>query len=215
MITLWGRATSVNVQPVMWIAGELGLEIDRIDAGGAFGGLDTPEFLAMNPNGLIPAMRDGDLTLFESTAIVRYLAASHGDGDLWPNHPRDRAKADQWADWTQATLYQPLIPGLFMSLILAPAAQRDMAAMAAHEAKLFKGMAIADAALARSEFIAGDAFTYADVIFGCLLYRYFTLPLPTRPETPNLQRYYGALTARPAYAAHVMIDYSAMKVPGA
>ena len=108
MLTVWGRPNSINVQIVMWTAAELGLEVDRKDVGGAFGGLDTPEYLAMNPNGRIPTIQDGDLTIWESNACARYLAAQYGSGSLWPEDPAERAKADMWMDWKKTSLAGPM-----------------------------------------------------------------------------------------------------------
>ena len=109
MITVWGRATSVNVQAVMWALAELGIACERIDVGGAFGGLDTPEFRAMNPNGRIPVLRDRDVFLWESAAIVRYLGAQYGSGGFWPADPLSRAKLDKWAEWMK-TSFGPELP---------------------------------------------------------------------------------------------------------
>ena len=96
MITVWGRATSGNVQMVMWAIAELGLDHKRLDVGGKFGGNDTPEYRAMNPNGLVPVIQDGDGPfLWESAAIVRYLGATYGDEQFWPSSPATRATVDK------------------------------------------------------------------------------------------------------------------------
>jgi glutathione S-transferase len=101
MLKLWGRRSSFNVQKIMWLIGELGLEHQHIDAGGRFGGLDTSAFLAMNPHGRVPVIQDGDTTVWESHAILRYLAARHGAGHFWSGDPAVRADVDGWVDWSQ------------------------------------------------------------------------------------------------------------------
>jgi glutathione S-transferase len=105
-ITLWGRASSANVQKARWALAEIGLAYEHTPLGGKYGGNKEPAYLAMNPNGLIPTLRDGDLVLWESHAIVRYLAATYSAGGLWPEGPSARAIVDQWTDWTVAT-FQP------------------------------------------------------------------------------------------------------------
>src|SRR5262249_14445383 len=104
MLKIWGRTTSSNVQKVMWAVGELGLEHERIDAGGKYGGLETAAYGQLNPNRRIPTVEDGDAVVWESNVIVRYLAAKFGAGELWPSDPGARASADQWMDWQQTTL---------------------------------------------------------------------------------------------------------------
>ena len=95
MLRIWGRTNSINVQKVMWAVGELGLAHERIDAGGAFGGLDTAEYGAMNPNRKVPTIDDDGEVLWESNACVRYLAARYGAGSLWAEDPAERARADR------------------------------------------------------------------------------------------------------------------------
>jgi glutathione S-transferase len=105
MLRIWGRLSSINVQKVVWCADELGLPYERTEAGGSFGVVGTPEYLAMNPNGLVPVIDDGGFVLWESNAIVRYLAARHGDGWLWPTDLQLRAEADRWMDWQNFTFW--------------------------------------------------------------------------------------------------------------
>ncbi len=213
MLTIWGRKTSSNVQAVMWGVGELGLPYDRKDAGHRFGGLDTPEFLAMNPNGLVPVLRDGDgEPLWESGAILRYLAARYGDDAFWPKDPVVRAPIDMWAEWAKVTVSLAFTGPIFWSVVRARAADRDEAALRAaikaHAAKL----KFAEARLERHAFLAGGAFTLADIQFGTLLYRYYTIPIE-RPDLPALRRYYDRLVERPAYREHVMVSYDELRAP--
>jgi glutathione S-transferase len=206
-----GRATSSNVQTVMWAAAELGLDVERFDVGGAFGGNNTDAYRAMNPMGLVPTLQDGEVTLFESCAIVRYLAARYGDEDFWPKDPAVRGLLDQWAEWAKGTFARAVIYDVFWTLIRTPAASRDMDALAAGIDNASKLAVMLDARLVDGAFLAGDNLSFADIIAGHVLYRYYTLEFD-RVDTPNLDAYYRRLTERPAYAEHVMVDYSSLKV---
>lgn len=211
MITVWGRATSGNTQMVMWAIGELGLEHERLDIGGPFGGNNTAEFKAMNPNGLVPVVRDGDGPfLWESAAIVRYLAATYGDEQFWPSTPSARVVVDKWAEWIKTTFGPALLTGLFWPLIGVPPAKRDMAAIAANAERMKKLAAMLDARLAEGDYLGGGDICFADIIVGTLLYRYFTLDFD-RAETPHLRAYYDRLSERPAYAKHAMVSYESMR----
>ena len=214
MLKVHGRKTSVNVQKVMWVVGELGLPHTRTDVGGAFGGLDTPEYGAMNPNRLVPVIDDGGFILWESAAIVRYLSERYGRGTLAPEGHHAYARADQWMEWAGTTLMQPIIATCFLQLIRVQAAVRDTKAVAAAAKTVGEKLAILDAHLADRQFIMGDQLTMADIGVGSLLYRYFNLPME-RPRLVHVDLYYRRLTARPAYQQHVMVDFEAMKVPGA
>lgn len=210
MITVWGRATSANVQIVMWALAEIGLDGNRIDVGGAFGGTDTPEYLRMNPNKLVPTLQDGDLTLWESAAIVRYLGARYGDNSFWPADPVQRAGVDQWAEWSKTTFGPALLTGIFWPLIGVRQETRDMKALAAAVSRM-QGLAkIIDARLAEAPFLGGESLAFGDCIFGTLLYRYFTLDFD-RADAPHLRAYYDRLCARPAYARHAMVSYDSLR----
>lgn len=211
MITVWGRATSLNVQMVMWALAELNRECERINVGGAFGGNRTPDYLAMNPNGLVPVLRDGDGPfLWESAAIVRYLGASYGGEKFWPASPANRAVADRWAEWIKTTFGPAFLGGVFRPLIFVKPQDRDPDTIAAAARALEPLAAMLDACLAESPYIGGDAPCFADMIVGAPLYRYFTLDFD-RAELPRLRAYYDRLAARPAYAAHVMISYDSLR----
>lgn len=214
MLEVWGRKTSVNVQKVMWTVAELGLAHERVDVGGAFGGLDTPQFVKLNPNRQIPVIKDDGLTLWESAAIIRHLARTRGAGSLYPTDARELARADQWMDWAASALYPDIISTVFIGLIFTPAANRNTAAVDASIARAGERLAILDAQLAGRPYILGDRLTVADIPAGGLMYRYLTLPI-ARPSLPNVEAWYVRLAARPAYRDHVMIDYSALRVPGA
>ena len=200
---IWGRVSSINVQKVMWTVSELGLEHERIDAGGSFGRLDTPEFGALNPNRKVPVLEDGEVVLWESNAIVRYLAARHGAGSLWPEDPARRALSDRWMDWKTATLI-PDMTVVFWGLIRTPEAERNTAAIEAAAARMVPNWRILDAHLGGRPYVLGDALTIGDIALGAAVHRYLNLPL-ARPALPAVEAYYERLKARPAYRDHVML----------
>lgn len=210
MLTVWGRTNSSNVQVVMWTVAELAIEHERIDAGGAYGVVDTPEYRGMNPNGLVPTVQDGDLTLFECAAIVRYLGAQYGDEAFWPGDARARATLDVWAAWAKITFTPVLITEIFMPLIRQKPEERDPQALRSAQGRLKKLAAIADARLADGGYLGGEHLTFADIMLGGPLYRYYTLDFE-RAETPHLDAYYKRLTERPAYAEHVMVSYESLR----
>jgi glutathione S-transferase len=214
LLKVWGRNTSVNVQKVMWTIAELGLPHERIDAGIAFGNTHTPEYAAMNPNKLIPTLQDGDFTLFESSAIVRYLVRKHGVGKLWPASEHQAARADQWMEWSTTTLYPDITASIFLGLIRTPAKDRNTAAIETSIQRAGERLAILDKILSDRPYILGDELTVADIPAGGMMYRYFTLPI-ARPSLPNVEAWYARLAARPTYREHVMIDYSGLRVEGA
>lgn len=196
MLKIWGRITSVNVQKVVWTADEIGLAYERVDAGGAFGLTQTPEYKAMNPNSLVPVIEDDGFVLWESNAIARYLAVKHRAAGLWPEDVRLRADIDRWMDW-QATTFTPAMRDAFWQLIRTPADKRDAAALAKSIAESEKAAAVIDAHLANREWMAGDAFSLADIVNGCAAHRWLHLPCD-KAARPNLSRWYAALKARPA-----------------
>jgi glutathione S-transferase len=214
MLKVWGRKTSINVQKAMWAVGELGVPHQRIDAGGPFGGLDTPAFAKLNPNRLVPVIEDDGFVLWESHAIVRYLAAEYGTGRLAPADRKQRALANQWMEWANSTLYPNVILTCFLGLIRTPARERDGAAIEAAARRVGEDLAILDSQLGGRSYILGDQLTVADIANGALMYRYFNLEIP-RPQLSNVEAWYQRLTQRKPYQEHVMLDFQSMKVPGA
>ena len=186
MIKVWGRKNSSNVQKVMWAIGELGIAHERVDVGGPFGGNKDAPYLAMNPNGLIPTIQDGDLTLWESNAIVRYLASAYGVGKLVAADLKKAALCNQWMDW-QIAVVAPAITPAFLGLIRTPPEKRDAAAIAASQTKTTEAMAMLDAELGKHSFVVGDNFSIADIPVGIMAYRYWQL-VPQHPAHPNRRR---------------------------
>jgi glutathione S-transferase len=202
VIRIWGRKTSSNVQKVMWAVGEIGLAHERIDVGGPFGKNREAEYLARNPNGLVPTLEEEDgFLLWESNAIVRYLAAKHRAEVLEPSDLRERARAGQWMDW-QLTTASPALSACFWGLIRTPPEKRNHAAIEQSKKDSTAAMAILDAELAKTAYVAGDSFSYGDIPVGIVAYRYRAL-VPERPALENFERWYAAISARRAFKDHV------------
>ena len=198
MLKIWGRLTSVNVQKVVWCADELGLEYERVEAGGQYGLVNTPDYRAMNPNGLVPVIDDSGFVLWESNAIVRYLAAQYGAGSLWPADVRMRADADRWMDW-QAVSLNPSIGPAFIQLIRTLPEKRDLAVVENARIETEKKLGVLNAHLATREYVAGSRFTMGDIPLGCSVDRWFKLPL-ARESHPHVERWYAGLRERTAAA---------------
>lgn len=203
MIKVLGRANSVNVQKVMWCAAELGVEVDRKDVGGAFGGTDTDEFGAFNPNRTVPVLVDGDFSVWESNTIVRYLCAQYGSPDWALPSVAEQAKAGQWMDWYLTSLH-PHMTTLFWQLIRTDTAARDESKIEGAIAASAKFWAMLDRHLNHTPFVLGDHLSMADIPVGCAAYRWHCMDF-TRPELPNLQRWWESLCARETYKKNVMV----------
>lgn len=210
MLTVWGRATSSNVQKVMWTVAELGLPHRRIDVGGHFGGLDTPEYGALNPHRRVPTVEFPDgVVMWESNAIVRYLARHDEARRLWPAGGQPEASAEMWAEWAHHACCF-FITALFWAAVRTKPSERKPALIAQHLDTALAGLRTADAQLADHRYLAGDSLGIADIVFGHSLYRYYEMEIE-RPDLPNVARYYKELTQRPAYAEHVMVDFSSLR----
>lgn len=200
MLIIWGRLNSHNVKKVVWLAEELGLAYERRDIGGAFGYTDA--YLAMNPNRLVPTIEDDGLVLWESNAILRYLAARYGGEALWPADPATRAIADKWMDWVFG--YADAQRDAFLNLVRRAPATRDPAAIKASAVASGEMMQRVEAALVDSDWLSGDRFGVGDIPMGVYAHTFFTLAID-RPTLPRVEAWYQRLTTRPGYAAHVMI----------
>jgi glutathione S-transferase len=210
VLRVWGRRNSANVQKVLWLIGELGLDYEHIPAGGAFGGLDTPAFLAMNPHGRIPVIEDGDLVAWESHAILRYIAARYGQGRFWDADPAVRARHEAWMDWTQTDLQPAFVGGVFWGYYRTPEDQRNWPAIEASLRQCAVLFGRLDHAVAARPYLGGPDPSLADITAGAALYRYFELDI-TRPELPNVAAWYDRLRSRPAYREHVMVAFDDLK----
>jgi glutathione S-transferase len=202
MLKVWGRKNSANVQKVMWAIGELALPHERIDIAGAFGKNREAPYLALNPNGLVPTLEDGNLVLWESNTIVRYLAMAHGKGSLEPADPKARARASQWMDW-QLSVLGPAIHETFWGLVRTAPEKRNLAAIETSKKRTTAAITILDAQLAKTAYVAGDEFSMGDIPVGIFGYRFHAL-VKERPPLPHFERWFAAISARPAFRDHIL-----------
>jgi glutathione S-transferase len=196
MLKILGRISSINVRKVVLTAQLLGVPFERIDAGAAFGVVQTPEYKARNPNSLVPLLEDADFTLWESNVIVRYLAAKHPEGGLYPEELRARFDAERWMDWQQTTM-NGAGREAFVQLFRTPAERRNPQAIAASVAATEPLLSVLDAHLAQRPFMAGDSLTMADIPIACEMHRWWGLPLE-HPPHPHLRRWHDGIRNRPA-----------------
>lgn len=208
-LVLWGRASSANLQKARWALEETGAPFDLREVGGKFGGLDTPEFGAMNPNRLVPVLQHGDLTLWESHAVVRYVAAAFGGERFWPADPKARAIIDQWTDWT-VTTFQPAWLRLFWLLVRTAPENHDKSAIDAALKQTVAALRMMDAQLEQTDYLAGDAFSYADIVSGVSLYRLTTMEIDL-PSLPGVEAWHGRLKERASFEKSVCISYEELR----
>ena len=210
MLKIWGRRNSFNVQKVLWLAGELGLRYEHIPAGGSFGGLDAPAFLAMNPHGRVPVIVDGGTVVWESHSILRYLAARYGQPGFWSDDPGTRSQIECWMDWAQTTLQPDFLTGVFWGFFRTPEPQRDWPAIRASIARCSTHFLLLDKMLAEHPFLGGEDLSLADIPAGTALYRYFELEID-RPPLSHVEAWYERLQERSAYREHVMIPFEDLR----
>jgi glutathione S-transferase len=202
---IYGRKSSSNVQKVLWCCAELGLAYDRIDMGREFGGNHEPAYLAMNPNGVIPTIVEDDgFTLWESNSILRYLAKRYGPAGFYPADPKQAAIGEQWMDWQLNSLNVAFTP-MFYGLVRKAPAERDLAAIEASRVETQRHLAMLDRHLQRSPWVAGDAFSVADIPVGIYAYRWYAFEGVARDSLPAFERWYEQLQKRPAFCTHVMV----------
>lgn len=210
MLKIWGRRSSFNVQKVLWLAGELNLAHEHIPAGGSFGRLDEPAFRALNPHGRVPVLQDGDLAVWESHAILRYLAARYGQKQFCSDDAGERSRADAWMDWSQTALQPAFLTGVFWGFFRTPEPQRDWPAIRSSLARCADHFRLLDSILETRPFLLGERLSLADIPAGTSLYRYFELEIE-RPAVPHVEAWYRRLAERPAYRAHVMVPFEELR----
>ena len=206
---LFARRTSSNCQKVLWFLGELGLEYEFRATGGDAGGLDTPEYDAINPNRMVPTLVDGDLAVWESHTILRYLAAAHAPARYWSEGPAERSQVDRWMDWSQAQ-FDPSFMALFWGYWRTPEADRNQEANRSQVARCRRYLTILDRALSDQAHVAGKQLSLADIPVGSLMYRYANLDV-TDDLPPHVARWYATLTEREAFQTHVMLPFDDLK----
>jgi glutathione S-transferase len=204
MLKIWGRKNSSNVRKALWCAEEAGIAYERVEAGGAFGVVGQPEYLARNPNGRVPMIEDGDLVLWESNAIVRYLAAAYAPGSLYPEDPASRACGDKWMDWTTSS-FAGEFRDLFWGTLRTPVEQRNEAVIEAARQRCIALLALPEKALGEQPYLSGEHFAMGDIPLGSFIYAWFEMPIE-RPPQPNLQAWYARFCERPAYRRAVMTE---------
>jgi glutathione S-transferase len=203
MLKIWGRKNSSNVRKALWCAEELGLVYQAIDAGGAFGVVDTPEYRAKNPNGRVPMIEDDGFVLWESNTIVRYLAARHASGSAWyPADVQARAQAEKWMDWTTSSFAAPFRT-VFWGVLRTPAEQQDWAAINAAIKECDDLLAMVERTLSEQPYLSGDEIGMGDIPLGSFIYAWFEMPIQ-RAELPGVGAWYARLQQRPAYRKAVM-----------
>lgn len=201
MLRVLGKATSINVRKVLWACEETDVAYAREDWGSGFRGTDVPEFLALNPNGLVPVLVDGAGVIWESNVIVRYLAARAGRHDLLPGPPLARAHVEMWMDWQAAEL-NPSWRYAFMALVRKSPEHADRAEIARSVTMWNRNMRILEAQLARTgAYVAGEVFTVADIAIGLSVNRWRMTPLE-HPDLPAVAAYHQRLAARAAFLQH-------------
>ena len=206
MLTVYGRKSAFNLQKVMWFIGELGLAHRHVELGGTFGGLDDPDFRALNPHGRVPVIDDDGFAVWESHTILRYLAARYGDPTLWSDDPAERSLAERWMDWSQTALQPDFLIGVFWGFYRTPEGQRDMVTVTRRIERTAQHLIRLDSVLADRSYLLGETLSLADIPAGTCLYRYYNLPIE-RPTLPNVERWYAKLSERQAYQEHVMIPF--------
>lgn len=201
MLKILGKPTSINVRKVLWTCVELGIDFELAPYGSGFASCNTPEFIALNPNAMVPVIQDGDFVLWESNAICRYLAAKHGRADLLPVQPQQRARVEQWMDW-QATELNNSWRYAFMALVRQSPAHQDKAAIEAGVQAWNHHLSILDRQLSRTGAHAvGEVFTLADIVLGLSVHRWMVAPIE-RLRLPCVAAYYERLSERVGYQVH-------------
>ncbi|WP_110968814.1 glutathione S-transferase family protein [Pseudomonas huaxiensis] len=201
MVRILGRASSINVRKVLWTCAEIGIPFEREDWGNGFKPVNTPEFLALNPNAMVPVIQDGDFTLWESNTIIRYLATRYGEAALYPAEARARAGVDQWIDWQASDLNRSWSYA-FMSLVRQSPSHQAPEALAAGLAEWARYMGILDRQLAKTgAYVAGEHFSLADIPIGLSVNRWFETPFD-HPHLPAVSDYYERLSERAGFRLH-------------
>lgn len=195
----------------MWCVGELGLEYTRHDAGHTYGVVDGDQFFDLNPNRTVPVLQDNSgPVIWETGAIIRYLATRYGSGPFWPENAVERAVVDMWAEWAKINVAMGFTSPVFWRVVRTPETEQDPRAIADALAALKQKLAIADQRLGEHDWLCGPDFTLADIQFGHILYRYFDIEIE-RPDWRAIPRYFDRIMQRNAYVEHVAISYEELR----
>ena len=198
---LWGRASSVNVQKVLWALEERALLYEHKIVGGIFGGNDDPEFATLTPVRRVPVLQDGDVTIFESHAILRYLAK----GQVSP-------VVDMWMEFGSTTLQPPFL-GMFWQQVRMPKAKQDKAILETHIEALYAALGIINTGLSDGRvYLAGDDFSIADIAIGSLFHRIMDLHPTILGDLPKVEKWHTKIAACAGYRKWVATSYEELRV---
>ncbi|MGD0679534.1 MAG: glutathione S-transferase family protein [Polyangiaceae bacterium] len=196
-LRLWGHPKSINVTKVLWALDEIGVEYERIDAGGPFGRVKEADYLTLNPNGLVPTLEDGRTVIWESNAILRYLGGRYGKAPFWPDDLGVRARSDSWIEWNSSTFW-PAVQPLQVQLIRTAEDKRDPSVILAARRKLESSLQILDRELAKNPFVAGTELTFGDLPLAAVAQRWFNLPIE-RPNAKSVETWYHRVKEREGF----------------
>jgi glutathione S-transferase len=203
MLKIWGRTTSSNVQKVLWCCAELDIPFDRVDHGGPFGGNRDLDYLKLNPNGLVPTVIDGDLVMWESNTVCRYLCTTRDGERLYPRDPAARTHVERWMDWQLSVIGAPM-GQLLYGLVRSTPETRDAGAIEAARRRAITAWEIVDDAVKDQPYLAGEALSLAEIVLGTQIYRWYTFAIE-RPELPHLRAWYGRFCDRPGFKQHIVM----------
>ena len=207
MLKIWGRNNSINVKKVLWIAEELGLKYENFEVGGKFGGLDTAEFLKLNPNGLIPVIEDEGFVLWESNSILRYIAAQYGQDSFWVEDCKKRGATEKWMDWASEELF-PLFKAILFNAVRLPPEKRNTDILANAIDGFEKKLSIIENEFSLSPWLSGKNFGLADIVVGTYIYYYYEINIKRLTKFSKVEDWYQRLQKRPAYKKIIMIPIS-------
>jgi len=202
MLEIWGRKNANQVIQVLWTLAELELDYQRHSIGTQNGDLETEEYKSLNPNSKIPTIRDNGFVMWESHAIIRYLARQYGLGTLYPDDPQKAAMSDQWMTWSTDSFMGAFFP-VFWQLVRTEESERDYKKIAEMAKQSSEILQILEDHLVKNNFVAGEQFTYGDIPLGVLIHKYFVLDIE-RPSLPGIEAWYERLSKREPFQEHVM-----------
>jgi len=202
MLEIWGRKNANQVIQVLWTLAELEIDYQRHSIGTQNGDLETEEYKSLNPNSKIPTIRDNGFVMWESHAIIRYLARQYGLGTLYPDDPQKAAMSDQWMTWSTDSFMGTFFP-VFWQLVRTEESERDYKKIAEMAKQSSEILQILEDHLVKNNFVAGEQFTYGDIPLGVLIHKYFVLDIE-RPSLPGIEAWYERLSIREPFQEHAM-----------
>ena len=202
MLEIWGRKNANQVIQVLWTLAELEIDYQRHSIGTQDGDLETEEYKSLNPNSKIPTIRDNGFVMWESHAIIRYLARQYGLGTLYPDDPQKAAMSDQWMTWSTDSFMGTFFP-VFWQLVRTEESESDYKKIAEMAKQSSEILQILEDHLVKNNFVAGEQFTYGDIPLGVLIHKYFVLDIE-RPSLPGIEAWYERLSKREPFQEHAM-----------